>query len=160
MDAKSLFRANNLAYTVQESYRVGWVEKVSPSMNCLRDRGKKVIFTPVKPDTVQTVLEETAKDIQRTFSYFYIFYFCYFCLVFSFFLFFWIEPWKHETHPHFLLTLIRAVQLLFLKVIGKIFLLWEFFRACSKMKSAQWGFSFTKSNIHFLKQRCLFIIRL
>jgi hypothetical protein len=27
-------------------------------------------------------------------------------------------------------------------------------RACSKMKSAQWGFSFTKSNIHFLKQLC------
>ncbi len=39
---------------------------------------------------------------------------------------------------------------------GKIFLLSEFFRACSKMKSAQWGFSFTKSNIHFLKQRCLY----
>ena len=41
-------------------------------------------------------------------------------------------------------------------IIGKIFLLWEFFRACSKMKSAQWGFSFTKSNIHFLKQLCLY----
>ena len=33
-------------------------------------------------------------------------------------------------------------------LFGKIFLLSEFFRACSKMKSAQWGFSFTKSNIH------------
>jgi hypothetical protein len=39
---------------------------------------------------------------------------------------------------------------------GKIFLLLEFFRAFSKMKSAQWGFSFTKSNIHFLKQLCLY----
>jgi hypothetical protein len=42
------------------------------------------------------------------------------------------------------------------KLIGKIFLLSEFFRACSKMKSAQWGFSFTKSYIHFLKQRFLY----
>ena len=39
---------------------------------------------------------------------------------------------------------------------GMFFLLPEFFRACSKMKSAQWGFSFTKSNIHFLKQLCLY----
>ena len=29
-------------------------------------------------------------------------------------------------------------------------------RACSKMKRAQWGFSFKKPNIHFLKQRCLY----
>ena len=43
------------------------------------------------------------------------------------------------------------------KVInGMFFLLSEFFRACSKMKKAQWGFSFKKSNIHFLKQLCLY----
>ncbi len=29
-------------------------------------------------------------------------------------------------------------------------------RACSKMKKAQWGFSFKKSKIHFLKQLCLY----
>jgi hypothetical protein len=39
---------------------------------------------------------------------------------------------------------------------GMFFLLSEFFRACSKMKKAQWGFSFKKSNIHFLKQLCLY----
>ena len=39
---------------------------------------------------------------------------------------------------------------------GKIFLLWELYRASSKMKKAQWGFSFKKSNIHFLKQFCLY----
>jgi len=39
---------------------------------------------------------------------------------------------------------------------GKFFLLLNQNRACSKMKSAQRGFSFTKSNIHFLKQLCLY----
>ncbi len=38
----------------------------------------------------------------------------------------------------------------------KSFLLPDQNRACSKMKSAQWGFSFTKSNIDFLKQLCLY----
>ncbi len=35
------------------------------------------------------------------------------------------------------------------KTFGKIFLLWVLYRASSKMKKAQWGFSFTKSKIHF-----------
>jgi len=41
-------------------------------------------------------------------------------------------------------------------VIGSFFLLPVVKRACSKMKKAQWGFSFKKSNIHFLKQLCLY----
>jgi len=36
------------------------------------------------------------------------------------------------------------------------FLLCTLPRACSEMKSAQWGFSFKKSNINFLKQLCLY----
>ncbi len=36
--------------------------------------------------------------------------------------------------------------------ISQDFLLPVLNKACSKMKSAQWGFSFTKSKIHFLKQ--------
>jgi hypothetical protein len=39
---------------------------------------------------------------------------------------------------------------------GSFFLLPVLNRACSKMKSAQWGFSFKKSHIHFSKQLCLY----
>jgi hypothetical protein len=49
-----------------------------------------------------------------------------------------------------------SLQLINKKANGKIFLLLDQNRACSKMKSAQWGFSFTISNIHFLKQLCLY----
>ncbi len=45
---------------------------------------------------------------------------------------------------------------IFFLTYGKIFLLLDQSRACSKMKKAQWGFSFTKFNIHILKQLCLY----
>ena len=71
------------------------------------------------------------------------------------------QPKKTQTKSS---DMIRSYQIIKLILIftemtdrsGKIFLLSEFFRACSKIKSAQWGFSFTKSTIHFLKQRCLY----
>jgi len=42
----------------------------------------------------------------------------------------------------------------FEKNMARFFYYESFFRACSKIKSAQWGFSFTKSKIYFLKQLC------
>ena len=41
-------------------------------------------------------------------------------------------------------------------IYEKFFSLRILYKAFSKMKSAQWGFSFNKSNIHFLKQLCLY----
>ncbi len=41
------------------------------------------------------------------------------------------------------------------KYTWQVFFLPVLKRACSIMKSAQWGFSFKKSNIHIIKQLCL-----
>ncbi len=54
------------------------------------------------------------------------------------------------------LLIYQSIQILFRFKVASFFLLPVLNRALSKMKNAQWGFSFKKSNKHFLKQLCLY----
>jgi len=81
----------------------------------------------------------------------------FFYTVFSFFFSTYFQNVKNIMHHNF--SKQRQNQMLYFvfnRLYGSFFLLGVIFKAYIKMKIAQWGFSLKKSNIHILKQLCLY----
>ena len=81
----------------------------------------------------------------------------FFYTVFSFFFSTYFQNVKNIMHHNF--SKQQQNQMLYFvfnRLYGSFFLLGVIFKAYSKMKIAQWGFSLKKSNLHILKQLCLY----